>query len=769
MKFSRRSLFKYGALGGALLGMEKSFEYMANAMELIEGGREVSRTTGKFLKAVPSTCLNCYARCGNYGFTAYGGLIKIGPNTDHPNSRGRMCAKGQAGLNAVYDPDRILAPIKRVGKRGEGNWKRISWEEAYVELVSKLSQLKSQGVPEEFVFQSDRDITTQAISRRFCHAFGSPNALVNHPVGGWNKRVAQQLSWGADYEVPDVANTQYMLIFGSNPYEAHYLRTSFVQRIAEARGLRQEGTLIRPKAKMVVFDPRLTQTGGRADEWHPILPGTDAAVALAIAQTIMAEGLYDRAFVRDWCNVSASQLEKYLQGHTPEWAEGISGVLATDIRRIAREFATTRPATTISTGGVSKHGNGVQTERAVALLNAITGNIDVKGGYCLPRSFTFREPNPLPPAPRVRSELLHPSDFPTALFEVPPRVLPTIKERKAKVGVYMTYQYNPLYSRAEGPFLEQILKDEELIPYFVCLDSVYTETAAFADLVLPMATFAERWELESPPAFEMVPFVSLRQPFIMPLGEAIGFTDFLISLAGRLGGDVAEYFNFTTRQYLETQISGIPGLVKAGGLEYLKEKGFWFDSEERPRYRRYAGRGFDTPSRKYEIFSKRLEDAGYSGMPAYEFLPITENIQEEEFHLLVYQTRVHTHDRTANCMWLTEITHDNPAVMNAETMARLGFENGQEVQIVSKIGAIKTRLQAVQGINPKAIAISDNVGHTEFGRIARAIPFESDVKTTELLWWKDGGVNPKPIVALKLDPIGGGEALMDTKVWIRSV
>lgn len=769
MKLSRRNLFKYSALGGALLGMEKSFDYLAEAMELVEGGSEVSRTTGKFLKAIPSTCLNCYARCGNFGFTAYGGLIKIGPNTDHPNSRGRMCAKGQAGLNKVYDPDRLLYPLKRVGKRGENNWKRISWEEAYTEVAEKMKELKAEGRPERFVLQSDRDITTQDISRRFCHAFGSPNALVNHPVGGWNKRVAQQLTWGADFEVPDVANTQYLLIFGSNPYEAHYLRTSFVQRIAEARSLRQEGRVLKPRAKMVVFDPRLTQTAGRADEWHPVRLGTDGAVALAMAHVIMHENLYNKEFISEWCNYSASDLKEHLLGYAPEWAEGISGVSASDIKRIAKEFATTNPATTVSTGGVTKHANGVYTERAVALLNAITGNVDVKGGYCLPRSYSFREPAPVPPAPSIRSELLNPSEYPLSMHEVPPRVLPMVKEKKAKIGIYMTYQYNPVYSRNEGAFLEQILKDEDLLPYFVCLDSVYSETAVYADLVLPMATFAERWEVESPPAFEMVPFVSLRQPFIKPLGEAVGFTDFLINLGRRLDEETAGYFNFTTREYLETRISGIKSLKQAGGLEHLKEKGFWFDPADKARYEKYRRRGFDTPSGKFEIFSHRMKKAGFEPLPVFESLPASEQLEHDEFNLIVYQTRVHTHDRTANCMWLTEIAHDNPAFMNADTMARLGLRDGQKVQMASKVGSIETTVKAIQGIHPQAIAISDNVGHTQFGRIAKAIAFESDVKTTKLLWWKKSGVHPKPIVPLRLDPIGGGEALMDARVWIRKV
>ncbi|HEX9592793.1 MAG TPA: molybdopterin-dependent oxidoreductase [bacterium] len=767
MKLTRRQLFKYSALGGALLGMERSFDHMARAMELIEGGKEVSRTTGKNLKAIPSTCLHCYARCGNFGFTAYGELLKIGPSTQHPNSRGRLCAKGQAGLNRVYDPDRLMLPLKRTGPRGEGKWRQISWEAAYQEVADRLKALRQAGTPERFVFQSDRDITTQQITRRFCHAVGSPNALVNHPVGGLNKSVAQRLTWGADCEVPDVANSQYILIFGSNPYEAHYLRTSFVQRIAEARGVRRAGTLLKPKAKMVVFDVRVTQTSGRADEWHPIQPGTDGAVALAMAHVIVEEGLYDVEFMENWTNYPIRSLRNHLRQYTPEWAEGISGVKASDIKRLAREFATTKPATTVSTGGVTKHANGVYTERAVALLNALTGNVDVEGGYCLPRSFALADPEPVPLVPRVASELLHPSDYPLAMHEVPSRVLPMIKEGRAKVGVYMTYQHNPVYSQAEGPSLAKILEDEELIPYFVCLDSVYTETAAYADLLLPAATFAERWELESPPAFEMVPFVSLRQPLIFPLGEAVAVTDVLINLAARLGDDVHRYFDFTTREYLEAQLAGVPGIEQAGGLHHLIEKGFWFDQAAQPEYRSYQRRGFATPSGKFEIYSGRMEEAGYSPLPVYQQLPVVENLEEEEFTLVTYQSRVHTHDRTANCMWLSEIDHNNPAFINTATLERLGIADGSEVVLASRVGRVRTKVKAIQGIHPKVIAVSDNMGHWELGRVAQAVRFESDVKTTKLLWWEEHGIHPMPIIALKQDPIGGGEALMDTKVWIR--
>jgi anaerobic selenocysteine-containing dehydrogenase len=162
-----------------------------------------------------------------------------------------------------------------------------------------------------------------------------------------------------------------------------------------------------------------------------------------------------------------------------------------------------------------------------------------------------------------------------------------------------------------------------------------------------------------------------------------------------------------------------------------------------------------------------MEEAGYSPLPIYQQLPVVENLEEEEFTLVTYQSRVHTHDRTANCMWLSEIDHNNPAFINTATLERLGIADGSEVVLASRVGRVRTKVKAIQGIHPKVIAVSDNMGHWELGRVAQAVRFESDVKTTKLLWWEEHGIHPMPIIALKQDPIGGGEALMDTKVWIR--
>jgi anaerobic selenocysteine-containing dehydrogenase len=782
MKFSRRSFLKLGTAGAASLGTMGFLKASSDAMELIMGGAEVSRTTGKYLKPIPSTCLNCYARCGNYGFNAYGTLLKIGPNPEHPNSRGRMCAKGQAGLNLVYDPDRVLYPMKRVGPRGDGKWERISWEEAYNQIADRMKSILADGRPEEFLFQSDRDITTQDITRRFVHAFGSPNALVNHPLGGANKQAAQRLTWGTDYDIPDVANTEYMLIFGSNPFEAHYMRTSFVQRMVEGRSLRSvSADLLRLKAKMVTFDVRVSQTSGRSDEWHPILPGTDGVVALAMCHVIMEEGLEDRDFLNRWTNYPPDKLKQHLKDYTPDVAAKISGVPEQEIRRIAREFATAKPATTISTGGVAKHRNGVYSERCVALLNVITGNIDIKGGYCLPKFYRFHDPEPIPQAPKRKSKLDGFSSYPLAATELHHRVLPLIKEGRQHVEMYMTYQHNPAYSHPEGRQMELILKDQDLIPFYVAIDSFMTESSTLADLVLPAATFIERTELEAPPAFDMIPFISFRQPLIPPLGESVPITDILIELAHRVGGGMEKYFNFTSEEYLKQRISGIASLVQAGGLDYLKKHGVFYDTNMEPQYQSYKTKGFNTPSGKIEIYSSRLEKEGFHPLPIYDPIPSHQTMKENELFLIIHQWMVHTHDRTANCMWLSEIIHENPLYINSQTAKKNGLKKYDRVKLISKAGEIETEIRIVEGIHPRVLAMGDSCGHWGFGRIAQAEAFKSPDPNTRLLWWgkekhgwwhtkevgRGNGAHPKPIIPIMSDPIGGGQCWMDTKVRIK--
>lgn len=753
-KISRRHFLKIGAAGLAALAAEYEFLALVRAQQPVGGGKSVSRTTGVPRHPVPSTCRLCPARCGIIGFLEDNILAKIEGNPRDPNTRGRLCARGQAGIQQVYHPDRLLFPMKRKGARGSGEWQPISWDEAYSEVADKLRQVRQGGHPEQFVFAVGIQ-GLSGIARRFLRAFGTPSIIEETTLYQANKEAAQELTWGAPMDVNDVAHTKYMLNFGANPYEAHALYLGFVQRLIEGR---MKG------AKLVTFDPRLSNTAGKSDEWFPLQPGTDGIVALAMANVIMQSGLYDKDFLDTWTNYPAEELAAHLRKYSPEMAERISGIAAADIRRIALEFATTRPATTISAGGVTMHRNGVQNERAIALLNIITGNVDVKGGWCLPRTYRFSEPEPIPPTP-TQSDLV-------AWRGAAQGMMSAIKAGKQLLQVLMSYGYNPVYSAPQSTLSAQVLADESLVPYHVAVDSFMNESAALADLVLPVATYLESWGVHSVPAYEMVPFVTVQQPVVSPQGQSLPFDQMCIELAQRIGGGMEDYFAFgTVEDYLEATLASIRGLVEAGGLDYLKDYGVWFDPLAEPDYTAYEQGGFLTPSGRIEVYSSRLAEQGFSPLPTYEPVPEHGEMGEDGLFLITFQWNVHTYGITANSMWLAEIVHESPLWINKETAKQRGIKRGDLVEVRSAVGSVMARAFPIQGLHPRVVALGGSCGHWGYGRVAQAKNFASRDPNTRLIWWeKDGnGVNPSSIIPVAADPIGGGQPWDDTIVTIAKV
>ncbi|MCW8908957.1 MAG: molybdopterin-dependent oxidoreductase, partial [Sedimenticola sp.] len=378
IKFTRRDFMKFGGAVGtaaSALGLTSS---RLVAMEQDLGGKDYSPATGAERQAVPYTCMACNIEDGGVAYVENGRIVKLEGNMDHPNTRGKLCAKGNSGFLHVYDPDRIMTPLLRTGKRGEGKWKRISYDEATTLLASKLREVidraNTEHKPEilnEMVFKWGRDRTGGAVGR-FMHALGS-NAMLNHTnICESSKKVGLEPTWGPDIESCDWANTKYIINFGSNILETAYFMNPNAQRLVDG--------VVGNKAKLVSFDVRMSNTSGFADEAYFPYPGTDGAVALAMAHVIMNEDLYDADFIENWTNVTARQLIDHLKPYTPEFAEEESGVPAKDIRRIAREFATTKPATTFSYRGPCKHIWGSYQEAAINMLNVITGNVEKKGG-----------------------------------------------------------------------------------------------------------------------------------------------------------------------------------------------------------------------------------------------------------------------------------------------------------------------------------------------------------------------------------------------------
>ena len=598
-------------------------------------------------KQVPGMCQLCSTICGIIGHVKNDRLIKIEGNPNDPNSRGKLCARGQAGLNHQYHPERLLYPLKRVGKRGEGKWKRITWDVALDEIAEKLKAIRDSGQPENFAFHQGRQRSKDALAR-FLRAFGTGTQLSHRSLCSGNRRAANlSYIWESDWDLNDVENTKYILNFGSNAFEAHQGHVPFANRIQNGR--------FENGAKMVTFDVRLSNTAGSSDEWFAPFPGTDGAVALAMSNAILAADAHDKDFIDKWSTTSIVELKDHFKNYTPAWAEKISGIPAADIRRIALEFAAAAPAaTTMCNRGSSAHLNGFYNDRAIQLLNAIVGSVGKKGGWCWSPwgglDPVVKTPK-LPPSAKTWSVLEDPPEFPLAnvwrRMKVGEIIYLYLMQGRGKVDAYMTYNLDSPLTWPEESLTKDVMCDEELIKFHVCINPFYNETAHYADIVLPWTTYMERWDLDARGSYNLRPYVGLRTPMVTPLGEAKDVRDFFPTLAKKIGGGMEEWYKEDVKEYMQQWASSVPENPETGkqGLERLMEEGAWEDETREPFYEPFlqpvseedlagsttdpetgiitkdgsgigimidskAVRGFKTPSRKFEVRSVFLSQTG---------------------------------------------------------------------------------------------------------------------------------------------------------------
>lgn len=818
MTLSRRDFLKLGAAGVSAFAVGGALSWANWSLKPKDAEGSSLDSQAVAPEEIPSTCMQCVAACGIIGMVRDGRLVKIEGNPLAPNNRGRLCARGQAGVNQVYDPDRLLFPMRRVGKRGEGKWKRISWDEALDEVAARLKTVRDSGMPEEFIFHYGRS-RMEWILTPFMDAFGSASIMNHTSICESSKFIAHQTMWGSYLDVNDVANSKYILVMGCNPLEAHTVHNALCQRVIDARAA---------GARMVTFDVRLSNTAARSDTWYPVRPGTDGVVALAMANTIMRHELYDEEFIRTWTNVTVEELKSHLAEYTPDFAAQVSGIPAAEIEKVALDFATIRPSTIISYRGVASHRNGTLNERCIMLLEAIVGNIDVPGGRCFKRMGSWGRPFASPAKATRKIGPVDPkADYPFAKHKVSHEFLPRVAKGDGKIQVYWTYVINPPYVMPDGNKQVEILKNEEIIPFHVCSDAYYSENAALADLILPDATYLERSDPETSPSFTLVPFVQVRQPVVTPLGQSRPTQDVLIELARRLG--LGGFLNGVkdSAEYLQRASDTTPGLKEAGGWAHISKTGVWYDQNKKPNYRSYArelspeelrpkspderivedpttgtvyrvgrldpdlytsdtqyvgikinGRyyagfkpyGFPT-SGKFEIASSLLAKKGFPSMPSYEAIPAHLNMKDDELILTTFKVNVHTQSRTQNCKWLQEIHSENSVWINPAAAVRRGIADGDTVEVTSAVGSLRVRARVTEGINPGVVAISFHSGHWEYGRYAsgKRAPEGEPASDDKRVWWKTFGALPNKIIPVSTDPIGGGQAYMDTVVRVSRV
>ena len=601
----------------------------------------------KNTKQVPGMCQLCSTICGIVGHVKDGRVIKIEGNPNDPNSRGRLCARGQAGLNHLYHPERLLYPLKRVGERGEGKWKRISWDEALGEISGKLKAIRESGKPENFAFHQGRQRSKDAL-KRFLDAYGTKTQLSHRSLCSGNRRAANlAYLWESDWDLNDVEHSKYILNFGSNAFEAHQGHVPFANRIQNGR--------FKNGAKMVTFDVRLSNTAGASDEWFAPFPGTDGAVALAMCHVILMEDAYDKTFIDQWSTSSIDELKEHLKESTPEWAEKISGVPAADIKRVALEFAAAAPAaTTMCNRGSSAHLNGFYNDRAIGLLNGLVGSVGKKGGWCW-SPWGGLDPivktPAMPPGAKTWSPLEDPPEYPLAnvwrRMRVGEIIYLYLLQGRGQVDAYMTYNLDSPLTWPEESLTKDVMCDESLIKFHVCINPFYNETAHYADIVLPWTTFMERWDLDARASYNLRPYVGIRTPMVEPLGESRDVRWIFPELAKRIGGGMEEWYKESEEEYMEKWASTVPENPDTGkaGLERLLEEGAWENTSIEPFYEPHlqplsksdlegsetdeetgvitkdglgigimvdgkALRGFKTPSRKFEVRSVFLSQTG---------------------------------------------------------------------------------------------------------------------------------------------------------------
>ncbi len=790
--FSRRDFLKsLGWASGLIMAFDLGLldaEALAKIEEELEKGIE---------KWIPTVCQQCSGGCGILVRLIGEWPVKIKGNPFHPVNRNSICPKGEAGLQALYDPDRIKGPLKRRGERGSNEWERISWDEAILTVAQQLMAIREKGKPHTFAIMGGRYRgLMRTLLERFVTVYGSPNYIDNDFHVDQPPVEAMLLAQGIREEpVYDLENSNYILSFGANLLESSW---SPVQALRAWGHLRRGRPGLR--AKIVQIEPRLSITAAKADEWIPINPGTEGSLALGIAHMIVKEGLYDTRFARDhtfgfehWKDFRGKEHRGFrtalMEDYEPSVVSRTTGVPVGVIIRLAREFAANKPSLAIGRRGA------VYGQFAIYSLNALSGSLEVPGGILRPRKVPVSELPPLQLDQVAVEGLLMPQidEAGTARYPLAQHVPHSFPKALKNGDPYplsalFLYYTNPLFSSPNHGFMEI-----QRVPFIVSFSPFMDETTQLADLVLPDHCYLERWQDDPIHLNNGFPLLGIRQPVIKPLYDTMHTGDVIIKIAQKLGGQVASSFPWKDfKQVLQQSVEGTfkakrgnifgppfeeewTKLLEKGGWwaptyqsfedfwNQMLEKGGWWDPIY---YFTEWENAFRTPSGKFEFYSQTLEELllkqrvttkgeeaetrpikseDISLMPHYEPQPIFGDGEEYPFVLNVYRLMTVTGGRNANQPWLAEIVGPHVKArwstwmeINPETAEALGLADGEWVWVESPFGRVKVITKFYPGAMPEVVNIPFGFGHQSYGR-----------------WAKGIGSNPHSLLSDEVEPLTG--------------
>lgn len=657
-----------------------------------------------------------------------GRAVGLQGNADHPFTRGALCSKLKRYTERVYSKERILHPLRRTGAKGSGEFKQISWEEAFGEVVDQLQQTVTEHGPLAAMpcnFAGTIGLLHRYAGDQFFSRLGATE--LDRQICGnvaFNA-VAATNGPGRNMLPDDLAHSRMIVIWGSNTVATNVHLWSGPIKAARKQG-----------AKIVVIDPVKTPTAAHADQHIQIRPATDAALALGMMHVIIRDELHDAAYIEAH-TLGFDQLSERVKQYPPERVEEITGIDAATIEQLARDYATTKPAALRLLVGMERYSNGAEGFRAVACLPALTGAWrDLGGGICQFTSDIFFDavdysvilaPEDAPPPERV----LHLSQLGKTLTDAtmdPP------------IHWMLVYNLNPVVTLPNQNLIIEGLKREDL--FTVVHEQFMTDTARYADIILPATTQYEHWELM--PSWGQT-YLAINPPAIEPLGESVSNTELFRQLSAAMGFHEAHLLRSDEARIRKLLDSGSE--MTAGiSFESLLETG-WAKLNLPDNYRPHVNGDFATPSGKVEFYAASLDERGLDPLPNYT--PINDEPGQAELPLrLVSAKTAHfLNSEYVNLPHKGTANHVPELHINPTDAAARNIQNGDEVLITNPLGEVAVR----------ALVSHDTGSGVVY------LPFN---------WWTTSTLNGSSANALTPDGLsdyGIGSNAFDARVEVRKV
>ncbi len=657
-------------------------------------------------KIVRSYCGLCHPRCGTLLHIEDGKVVKVTGDPDHPISRGVICERGRLMQDHIYHPDRLNYPLKRIGKKGEGKWEQISWDQALDEVAEKLSALKDQYGAETLAFTHGTKRTYHWDCRRFFNLFGSPNTCGVNTICMCPSYATEFATYGGMVMGSEIMAAKCIVMWGSNASKSNPIGTYPQIVMARKNG-----------AKLIVVDPRKTKESESADMMLQIRPGTDIALMLGWIRYIITNDLYDHDFVENY-TVGFEELKDAVEPYTPEKVSEITTIPVNLVTESAKMYATSGPAVIPFGLGLDKQGvNSTQCARGRAILRAITGNLEIPGGDNFSmagevgeiRDAEYLEINEVfPESQKVKQlgadrypffgfpgwemnqaankklpegYLMAPEAWHSNLAHERDVLDAIITGKPYPVTAAITLASNPLLAFPNTKRVYEALKKLEL---YVVMDYYLTPSAAMADYVFPASTTVEQPEMWLSPGF------CLACPQgIEPIAERRTSYDFYRGLGMRLGQE--EYWPWKNVEEVYDHCLEPVGLT-------FKQLTDQYGILGKREYRRYEKLGFGTPSGKVELKSSIFEKLGASALPVYKepvWSPVSNPGMAEEYPLILitgsrFMPMYHSEQRQIE---KARIKNPDPLVtIHPETAAKYNLEAGDWAVISNPLGSVRLKV-----------------------------------------------------------------------------